>query len=78
MKINFSKINGQGNLTSKLDSRIFENNSIVSRLQSRTLTGRGLDIEVHQHLGYRLHFVWENKQKKDVRAMLTKDDCHAK
>jgi hypothetical protein len=62
METNFSKNIGQGNLSSKFGRRIFENNSsIVSRLHSRILTGRGLQIEVYHNLGYGLHLVWETK-----------------
>jgi hypothetical protein len=65
MKTSFSKSNGQGNLSPKLGPRIFEIiSSIVSRLQSTTLTGRGIQIQVHQHFGYKLHLVWDIKNKK--------------
>jgi hypothetical protein len=30
---------------------------MVERLASRSLTGRGLGIRVHQHFGLRLHFL---------------------
>jgi len=32
--------------------------SIADRLAARSLTGRGLNIHVHQHFGYRLHLEW--------------------
>ena len=32
--------------------------SIVDRLAARSVTGRGLQILVHQHYGYLLHLEW--------------------
>jgi hypothetical protein len=63
---NLQKSFGQGHKSSKLEHTIFKNNSssIVSRLQSRTLTGRNLQIQIHQHFGYRLQMVWKTKNKK--------------
>jgi len=46
---------GQGNFNSKFNH---DGTSIVKRLASRSLTGRGLQIHIHQHIGYRLHLVW--------------------
>jgi hypothetical protein len=61
MKTNYIKRTGQGNRFSKFDHKIFRNNtSILSRLQSRTLTGRGLQIKVHQHMDRDIHFVWRS------------------
>lgn len=40
------------------------NNSIVEKLFSRTLSGRTLDLAVHQHLGYRLHLVWDGRSRE--------------
>ena len=50
---------GQGN-PSSLQSRTLSARrlSIVDRLAARSLTGRSLDIHVHQHFGYRLHLEW--------------------
>jgi hypothetical protein len=66
MKTNLQKSFGQGHQSSKLEHNIFKNNSssIVSRLHSRTLTGRNLQIQIHQHFGYRLHMVWKTKNQK--------------
>jgi hypothetical protein len=62
MKTNYVKSTGQGNLFSKLDSKIFENNTcIISRLQSTTLTGRNLQIKVHEHFGTHIHLFWQTK-----------------
>jgi hypothetical protein len=55
---NYINSTGQGNLFSKFHHKIFKNNtSIISRPQSRTLTGRGLQIKVHQHMDCDLLFV---------------------
>jgi hypothetical protein len=62
MKTDFSKSVGQEHQSSKFGCRIFENNSpIVSRLLSRTLTGRGLQIKFNNisAIGY----TWFRKQK---------------
>jgi hypothetical protein len=62
MKTNFVKITGQGNLSSRVGNKIFiKNTSIVSRLQSRTLTERGLQIKVHKHFGRYIHLIWQTK-----------------
>jgi hypothetical protein len=55
---------GQGNLFSRVPSY---NPSIVIGLHSRTVTGRGLNLGVHQHLDYNLHLVW-NSTKKGVTS----------
>ena len=39
--------------------------SIVGRLASRSLTGRGLQILVHQHFGYRLHLEWSGNTNNE-------------
>jgi hypothetical protein len=62
MKTNYVKSTGQGNLFSKLDPTIFENNTcIISRLQSRSLTGRNPQIKVHKHFGDHIHLFWQTK-----------------
>jgi hypothetical protein len=62
MKTEYVKSTGQGNLFSKLDPKIFENNTcIISRLQSRSLTGRNLQIKVHEHFGHWLYLLWQTK-----------------
>jgi hypothetical protein len=43
--------------------------SIVSRLHSRTLSGKKLGIAVHQHLGYKLHLVWGGNGKCPERCV---------
>jgi hypothetical protein len=35
-----------------------KNNSIVDKLLHRALYGRNLNVQVHQHFGYKLHFCW--------------------
>lgn len=47
--------NGQGQRVSVKGS------SIVTRLTSRSITGQDLAIEVHQHCGTQLHFIWKYK-----------------
>jgi hypothetical protein len=51
---------GQGFIPSKSPSVSISTGdyNIVTRLVSRSLTGRGLQIQVHQHYGFRLHLVW--------------------
>ena len=50
---------GQGNPSSLLCSTLSARRlSIVDRLAARSLTGRGLNIHVQQHFGYRLHLEW--------------------
>jgi hypothetical protein len=55
---------GQGNLFSRVPSY---SPSIIIGLHSRNLTGRRLNLGVHQHLGYRLHLVW-NSTKNGVTS----------
>ena len=45
--------------------------SIVDRLASRSLTGRGLHILILQHFGYRLHLEWSGdpNNKRSARFM---------
>jgi len=60
---------GQGNLFSKMCHEVSSNGtSIVKRLVSRSLTERSLRNHVHQHLGYRLHLVWESTNKGTTTA----------
>jgi len=54
---NVTRSTGQGNLFSRVSSY---SPSIVIGLHSRALTGRSLNINVHQHLGYRLHLEWNS------------------
>jgi len=50
---------GQGKLHSHSHHRISSGlSSIVQKLTSRSLTGRGLDVQIPQHHGYRLHMLW--------------------
>jgi hypothetical protein len=56
------KSTGQGNLFSKSDPQIFENDTcIVSRLQSRSLTGCNIQIKVHRHYGDTIQLFWQTK-----------------
>ena len=56
----YHESDGQGKLHSHSHHRIY------TGLSSRSLTGRGLDIKIHQHHGYRLHILWEWDRKKIV------------
>jgi len=50
---------GQGNLYSKLSQRVTsDGTSVIKRLTSRSLMGQGLQIQIHQHIGFELHLVW--------------------
>jgi hypothetical protein len=71
MKTNFHKSTGQGNLFSKLAHKIFENNTcVISRLQSRSLTGRNPQIKVHKHFSDRLQLIWQAKTNEMVTTRL--------
>jgi predicted AAA+ superfamily ATPase len=63
MKTNLQKSLGQGQQSSKLEHNIFKNSSstIVSRLHSRSLTGRNMQIEIHQIAA--IEYLWFGKQK---------------
>jgi len=53
------KSNGWGNLFSNVCHRVSaKGSSIVTRLVSLSLTECGLQIQVHQHFGYKLHLFW--------------------
>ena len=71
------KGNGQGNLFSKMSHRLSTNgSSIVTRRASRSLTKRGLQIQVHQHFGYKLHLVWRGT-RNGVSSELYGEDLPA-
>ena len=57
---------GQGNFNSKFNH---DGTSIVKRFASRSLTGRGLQIKIHQHIGYRLHLLWDPTNDETARSM---------
>jgi hypothetical protein len=63
----YRKSNSQGKLHSHSHHRISNLSSIVERLVSWSLTGRGLDITVHQHYGFRLHLLWKCNGKSCKR-----------
>jgi hypothetical protein len=76
MMTNFQKSTGQSNLFLNSDHNIFrKNSSIISRLNATSLTGRNLQIQVHQHLGYRLHMVWEANCKKYPSSSSSSERC---
>ena len=50
---------GQGNLYSDLSHGLSsDGTSIVENQASRSLTGRGLGIDVHKHIATQLHLYW--------------------
>jgi len=53
---------GQGNLRSYLHLRP-AGSSVIQRLSTRSNTRRGLQLNVHQHVGFRLHLEWQNENK---------------
>ena len=60
MNARFQRSTGQGSLHSKVSAKISSNNpSIVSRLFFRSVTGRNLNIQIHQHFGKNIHLVWK-------------------
>jgi len=57
--MNRTKSTGQGKFHSKLSQNVTsDGTSIVKRLASRSVTGRGLQIQIHQHIGFQLNLVW--------------------
>jgi len=57
---------GQWNFHSKLNE---DGTSIVKRSASRSLTGRGLHIHIHQHIGYRFHLVCDTTSSGKETSM---------
>jgi hypothetical protein len=43
--------------------------SIITRLVSRSQTEPGLQIQVHQHFGYRLHLLWRGTKHEGSSEM---------
>jgi hypothetical protein len=46
--------------------------SIVDHLATRSVTGQSLDILVHQHVGFRVHFEWNHGRKAMERCFHNK------
>jgi len=42
--------------------------SIVDRLAARSITAQSLQIQVHQHFGYRIHFEWNGGSSGNVSS----------
>ena len=64
MNARFHRSTGQGSLHSKMSTTISSNNpSIFSRLFSRSVTGRNLNIQIHQHFSKTIHLVWKTLDK---------------
>ena len=66
METFYHESNEQGKLHSYSHHRISGWSSTVHRLASRSFTGRGLDVKVHQNYGYMLHLIWEWKSNKKI------------
>jgi len=50
---------GQGKVCARLGPKMTGgSSSILARLSSRSLTGQGLRIDVHQHYGFSFHLNW--------------------
>jgi len=76
---NATRSTEQGNLFSRVPSY---SPSIVIGLHSRALTRRSLNINVHQHLGYRLHLVWNSTKncvtsERSVERFLMYEDVES-
>jgi hypothetical protein len=52
-----TKSQGQGTSRSRTSTMV-RAASIVQRLDQRSISGRSLDVWVHQHFGYRMHYTW--------------------
>ena len=64
-----SQSNGMGNPHSQLIQRVTSQRpSIVDRLAARSITARSLQIRVHQHFGYRIHFEWNGGSSGNVSS----------
>jgi len=56
---------GQADFSKSSRTNASNGASIVHKLASRSLTGNGLRIHIHQHAGFKVYLVWHvfNKQK---------------
>jgi hypothetical protein len=69
----YPKSDGQGKLHSHSNHKFSNLSSIVKSLASRSLSGRGLDIKVHQHYGFWLHLLW--KWKRNIKICKLSENC---
>jgi len=63
---------GQGNIYSKLSQRITtDETSIIKRLTYPCLTGQDFQIQIHQHIWFELHLLWNvtSNVKKSSRCI---------
>lgn|SRR5215469_1274735 len=62
----FKRSIGQGNLFSIPSHAVSDacGPTVVHRLISRTLTGRGLHVRVHQHFAHHLHINWDGRRTR--------------
>jgi len=64
-----SQSKGMGNPHSKLIQRVSSQSpSIVDRLAARSVTAHRLQILVHHHYGYRVHFEWNGGNSGNVSS----------
>jgi len=55
---------GQGHFHSNFNP---DGTSIINKLASRSITGRGMQIKIHRHIGYKRHLPW-NPIPNDERS----------
>ena len=61
---------GQANFISLSSQSIgSRGSSIVHQLASRSITGNGLGIHVHRHVGFKLHLVWHVLDKHNNKSV---------
>ena len=67
----FGASEGQAHHSSRLNHILYANNrSFVTRLTTRSLSGPSLRIQVHHHLGFRLHLIWHCRREKSKKRKL--------
>jgi len=60
---------GQANFYSKASKSITsKNTSIIHKLTSRQLTAQGLQIHIHQHIGFLVHLVWYVNKPNNIEV----------
>jgi hypothetical protein len=70
------RVGGVGRPHSSLTRKISAHRpSIENRLAARSVTGQSLDIRVHQHVGYRVHFEWDKGSKAMERRFYMHSDA---
>jgi hypothetical protein len=65
-----SQSGGMGYPHSQLIQKVSSHRpSIVDRLGARSITAQSLQILVHQHCGYRIHFEWNGGSRSMVKSL---------